>query len=378
MQVKLGEKIRELRRRDNKTQEDLAAAVGVSSQAVSRWEKNLGFPDITLIPTIANFFHVTIDELFGYECDRAEKIQKIIDEAYKLRQEDDKYEESVAMLREANLEFPNEPMLLYNLAVAIDYLRTAKFGTAAYSDDEYVSFVHPNNFDNECYRESLAIFEKLLGMELPDDYHQSVIFYLIELYSISGNFEKAEEIAKKQPSIWDSKEYYLCQATERETQEKYIGEGLIQGLRFTYNMLEKAIRCKSSLPFSALAKEKYIAMTSLYEALFENDDLGYLLCDLHEMYLYAANIASKEGDITEALRFFDKAFECYKKYMMSEENRDDVHTSALFSKVPMFMEGWDGGTSWWYMIFIDSKLLEIVESDPKYSEIFPLKLKAVN
>lgn len=372
MQIKLGEKIRELRHNGKKTQEDLATAVGVSIQAVSRWETNAGYPDMTLIPSIANFFHVTIDELFGYECDRGEKIQKIIDEAYKLRQEENKYEESVSMLREANLEFPNEPMILYNLAAALDYLRTAKFSTACFieDNDEYTSFVHPNNYDNEYYRESLAIFEKLLTMELPSEYHQSVIFHLIYLYSLAGNFEKAEELAKKQPSIWDSKEYLLYQATERETQEKYIGEGLIQGLRFTFIMLEQAIRCKKSLGNSSLAKEKYLALAKLYETLFEGGDLGYLLCDLHEMYLKIADIEAKTGDISAALEYFDKAFECYKQYEVAKEKRGEMRTSALFSKVPMFSERWGGSAAWWYLIFVDRKLLEIVEADPKYSEIF--------
>ena len=44
MQLDLGQKIRELRQRDGRTQEALAAAIGVTSQAVSRWEANGGYP----------------------------------------------------------------------------------------------------------------------------------------------------------------------------------------------------------------------------------------------------------------------------------------------------------------------------------------------
>ena len=81
MQIKLGEKIRELRRRDGRTQESLADALGVSSQAVSRWEANGGYPDMETIPAIANFFHITIDELFGYNTDRDQKIKKVLTDA---------------------------------------------------------------------------------------------------------------------------------------------------------------------------------------------------------------------------------------------------------------------------------------------------------
>ena len=70
MTVQLGSKIRELRKRDSRTQENLADALGVTCQAVSRWEQNATFPDMNLIPAIANYFGVTIDEMFGYANDR--------------------------------------------------------------------------------------------------------------------------------------------------------------------------------------------------------------------------------------------------------------------------------------------------------------------
>lgn len=65
MQLKLGEKIRELRRREGRTQEALANALGVTSQAVSRWEAGGSYPDMEIVPALANYFGVTIDELFG-------------------------------------------------------------------------------------------------------------------------------------------------------------------------------------------------------------------------------------------------------------------------------------------------------------------------
>ena len=65
MQLNLGNKIRELRRCDGRTQEALADAIGVTSQAVSRWESGGSYPDMELIPSIANYFGISIDELFG-------------------------------------------------------------------------------------------------------------------------------------------------------------------------------------------------------------------------------------------------------------------------------------------------------------------------
>jgi transcriptional regulator with XRE-family HTH domain len=61
----LSEQIREFRRRDGRTQEDLANALGVTAQAVSRWEKGICYPDMEVMPSLANYFGVSIDELFG-------------------------------------------------------------------------------------------------------------------------------------------------------------------------------------------------------------------------------------------------------------------------------------------------------------------------
>ena len=65
MRLNFGAKIRELRRRDGRTQEHLAEALGVTAQAVSRWESGGSYPDMEMIPAIANYFHVSIDELLG-------------------------------------------------------------------------------------------------------------------------------------------------------------------------------------------------------------------------------------------------------------------------------------------------------------------------
>lgn len=61
---KVGAMISKLRKEKNVTQEELASKVGVSSQAVSKWE-NGGMPDAELLPSIADFFEVSIDTLFG-------------------------------------------------------------------------------------------------------------------------------------------------------------------------------------------------------------------------------------------------------------------------------------------------------------------------
>lgn len=65
----LGNKIQMLRKNKNLTQQELAQKLSVSSQAVSKWERNLSAPDISMLPVIARFFGITMDELFNYRLD---------------------------------------------------------------------------------------------------------------------------------------------------------------------------------------------------------------------------------------------------------------------------------------------------------------------
>lgn len=59
----LGTKISDLRKARKMTQDELADEMGVSSQAVSKWENDLSIPDLPILIQLAEYFHVTLDDL---------------------------------------------------------------------------------------------------------------------------------------------------------------------------------------------------------------------------------------------------------------------------------------------------------------------------
>ena len=71
--IRLGEKIKSLRKQKNISQEVFANYLGVSFQAVSKWENGNTMPDVTMIPAIASFFGVSTDELFDFNLFEMEK-----------------------------------------------------------------------------------------------------------------------------------------------------------------------------------------------------------------------------------------------------------------------------------------------------------------
>lgn len=75
--IKIGEIIKALRKEKGLSQESLAEVCGVSMQAVSKWENELSYPDITFLPRLADYFEVTVDYLlFGKTENAGERIER--------------------------------------------------------------------------------------------------------------------------------------------------------------------------------------------------------------------------------------------------------------------------------------------------------------
>lgn len=111
--MNIGNKIKELRKQRGITQEQLADSIGISFQAVSKWENNIALPDITLAPILASYFGVSMDELFDYD---SEKIQ---DHALAIAKESWKYRESNwetarNIIDEGLKRYPDNDILLLN------------------------------------------------------------------------------------------------------------------------------------------------------------------------------------------------------------------------------------------------------------------------
>ena len=63
--IRIGECILNYRKQHGLTQGELGVLLGVSTQAVSKWERELCYPDLFLLPTISDLLGVSIDELMG-------------------------------------------------------------------------------------------------------------------------------------------------------------------------------------------------------------------------------------------------------------------------------------------------------------------------
>lgn len=106
--INLADKLKELRKSKNVSQEKLAEYLGVSYQAVSKWENGVTSPDILLLPDIARYYGITVDELLQVEHIDADRyIEECNSKAEKLFR-DGKRSEIIPIWREAYKKLPND------------------------------------------------------------------------------------------------------------------------------------------------------------------------------------------------------------------------------------------------------------------------------
>ena len=107
MNITLDKNLQSLRISKGNTQDDLADFLGVTHQTVSKWERGENYPDLTLIPPIAEYYNVTVDDLLGVgEIRKRERIEEYKAESaqYARTGEAEKRDE---VWRRAVAEFPN-------------------------------------------------------------------------------------------------------------------------------------------------------------------------------------------------------------------------------------------------------------------------------
>ncbi len=188
--MKIGNKIKELRKKRGITQEQLADAIGISFQAVSKWENNIALPDITLVPLLANYFGVTIDELFDFSLvEMKKKVEKIVDDAYKYRESD--YEKSRKILEDGLKLYPENDILLNNLLYVV---------------------IEPD--------ETIDIASKLIEKTRSDEVKYDALRFLAYAYKKKGDLKSAESAIEQIPEIYFTKLTEMAYLLEGEPKFK--------------------------------------------------------------------------------------------------------------------------------------------------------------
>ena len=289
MQLNLGNNIRQLRHHNHKTQENLAEALGVTSQAVSRWESGGSYPDMNLIPSIANFFGVSIDELFGYKSDREQRIDALAAEIDRMNDQNNGQDvcitECIALARSALVEFPGNEKLMVSLASIL-----FKAGYVRYGEHHIVDANGYNVYNTKLHHsytewnEAMVLYEKVLKTLPYSKLRDRATVELAQLYLNLGEYEKGKTLAELAPSMWNSREFLHAHV--------YDGK---QGVQATSETLLKLIRACAQLIVNITTKDhQHLSAKEKADNIASAIRLFELVCPDENYGCYHAYIVSLE------------------------------------------------------------------------------------
>ena len=190
MKLEIGQTIRSLRAKNKVTQEELALYLGVTPQAISRWENASGYPDIELLPTIASYFSVSTDELFGIDkCDRERRLDEIYHDI-KIRSWSLVTQEDILILRGYAAEFPSDEKIRMALAEML-----------------FESQRETDYSDTNILREIEQLFKTVAEKSDNIDRRSKALIHLAELYAFGFKDDHLmEETLWKLPSLHYARE----------------------------------------------------------------------------------------------------------------------------------------------------------------------------
>ena len=208
MKLSLGENIKRKRIERGLTQEEVATHLGVSFQSVSKWERCDGYTDIELLPSIANYFNISIDELLGMSDNEKTENYKNINNCWAENNRSGKHKENVALMRDALKTFPNDALLLVQLSTSLEKID----GT----DEEKMNYL----------RESIAVQEQIIRYCDDCEVRGATLYNICFAYWKIVDKEKAIRQAEKLPNLYKGREnalvYFLSGAEKRKVAKEAL------------------------------------------------------------------------------------------------------------------------------------------------------------
>lgn len=327
MQLNLGTKIRQLRHRDGRTQETLAEVLGVTSQAVSRWESGGSYPDIEIMPAIANYFSVTIDELFGYQNDREAKIDAIIQKvaAFDIQYDtDDQWvEECLSLLRAGLAEFPASERLLITLAETLweaGWRRNT--GGSFYDADGYIRYNYDREKTNPYWSEAQKICEYLLDNAKDHTVFAQAVAILVPLHRNYGECDKSTAYAMQMPGLQKSQEYLLTEATDGKLGAKYTTDFLLESAKAFSEQLVNSIVSNRNNFDSHHPIRKICGAISLFGLICEDGNMGIYHDFVSKLYLYLSALQWHRG-------YHDDTFDSLNKALLHARACERQHATIV-------------------------------------------------
>lgn len=303
MEPKIGAKLTELRKEKGLTQNQLAEMLGISAPAVSKWENDSSYPDITLLCPLARALDTNVDTLLSFEetlSDREieEKLNILLETTMK-----EGYETGEQMLFDLLHKYPGSCALKYNAALAWDTFLLL-FPTA----------------DNEL-QEKWKGYKKELLTDLRSSgtsaYQQTAVLNLALMAIHDGRLDRGEQLLKEIPEhSADTAPAWFQLYTERNQPEEALR--LMQ--KRLYTLIRQAAFCLTAMMSPKITDdhEHALRICEVYKTIDQLFGLGGMY---DGMFL----------DIYLRMERYDDAAACFVRYIDAMTGEAVLPRRDLFS-----------------------------------------------
>ena len=280
----IGQTIKRLRKQQDITQEKLAEHLGISYQAVSKWENDSALPDITLVVPLANFFGVTTDELFSRNDAADEEAIRGYEKRFSELKRLGDMPACITLVRDALALYPRHAAFSEHLANALFSEEMA--GGEAHCD------------------EVIALCERILDDCTEDLTRQGAIQLLCFAYSHTDQRDKAIALANTMPVMTLCREMLLEQVLEGDEKIHQLQRNIQDHVEW----LHLSIRSLDN-PKAPLADRIAVltAANAVVENLYDDGNLLFFHCRIYMTCPQIARWELERGDPDAAMANLHKA-----------------------------------------------------------------------
>ncbi len=300
MKIQIADNIKRFRIASGYTQNDLAALLSVSPQAVSRWENGQAFPDITFLPLLAKYLNVSIDEMMGLETQQSKKLEKEL------------YERKQAIIEDESEKLQNE---LRILEIYEELAHTKIFYLIGYF--QYLMCM--KNKENSMSKE-LEDRVEIARQMIRDCLRKSNMHDRMNLLSTVASYEDEKDL-----TLW-ADEYQIPEYIKtnfwdelllsRYTREKNINKLNIQNQKILYDHIKNTVYyLTDSVPADMKEQGKEFGNLERYKMAL--DTLSLYSTQVDDIFIFIRIIAEARyaeallinGDVEKSLEMFAVAAE---------------------------------------------------------------------
>ena len=308
MEIMIKDKLRTLRQQKNITQETLANHLGITAQSVGKWERGEGFPDITLLPKLALYFDVTVDELLCVDKARIDEVIEGYVAESKVYKQAGENAKNLALWEKAYAEFPNDCRVMLQLMYAIN------------RDGEYPC-------PPEKAERIIALGEAILQKSTDTEQRESAIQVLCYTYKDLDN-EKALQYADMGGGYYVTRKKLRSFVLEGEEGIKECQEHLMSLIQ------DAAITAVQMTTKGCFSHEETIEAhqfsIDIYKRLFSDGNVGFYANYISQHYRQIALLYAELGDAEHTLEALKE--NCH--YSVMEATLQDMnYTAPMINRV---------------------------------------------